>query len=429
MNIINDIQTKKVPICVVGLGYVGLPLAILLAKYFDIIGFDIDQKKVDLLKQGIDKTKEVSSVALLSTTMSFTTDETEISKSKFIIVAVPTPVDQDNKPDLRILRAATTTVAKNLSKGAIVVYESTVYPGATEDECVPILEQLSGKKLGVDFAIGYSPERVNPGDKTHTIDKIVKVVAASDDVTLDVLEMVYSTITNIHRASSIKVAEAAKIIENTQRDINIALINELTVLFSKMDISVYEVLEAAGTKWNFLPFKPGLVGGHCIGVDPYYLTYKAQQLGHNPEVILSGRHINDGMAKSFSDIIVNKYISTYNQKPKTATIFGITFKENVPDIRNSKVADLYKELELAGINCSVIDPIADVADVKDEYGIALDDFNNYRVSDIMIIAVAHQDCKKIDFAKIAKNNTILFDLKNILNKEEMESHGIKYFTL
>ena len=429
MNIINDLKTKNVPICVVGLGYVGLPLAILLAKHFDIIGFDIDQKKIDLLKQGIDKTKEVSSDDLLSSTMSFTTDQTEISKAKVIIVAVPTPVDSQNKPDLRILKAATATVAKNISDKSIVVYESTVYPGATEEECVPILEELSGKKYGEDFFVGYSPERVNPGDKTHTIDKIVKVVAASDQASLDVLEMVYSTITNIHRATSIRVAEAAKVIENTQRDINIALINELTVLFNKMDISVYEVLEAAGTKWNFLPFRPGLVGGHCIGVDPYYLTYKAQELGHNPEVILSGRHINDGMAKSFSDIIIDKYVSTYNQKPKTATIFGITFKENVPDIRNSKVADLYKELQKEGIDCSVVDPIADVSDVAHEYDITLDDFNNYRVSDIMIIAVAHQDCKKIDFAKIAKDKTILFDLKNILDKQEMESHGIKYFTL
>src|SRR3989338_4867058 len=345
-----ELKSKQECVCIVGLGYVGLPLAVLLSKHFDVMGFDVNEKRAAALRQGSDATGEVAIGALQSAAIEYSTDPEAIRRAKFIIVAVPTPVDEHNIPDLTLVKKATETVGKHLVQGTIVVYESTVYPGVTEDICLPILEKESGLRGGADFKIGYSPERVNPGDKTHTIDKVTKVVSAMDEESLEVVASVYGAITNVFRARSIKVAEAAKVIENTQRDLNIAFMNELAVLFHKMGFSVYDVLEAARTKWNFLPFEPGLVGGHCIGVDPYYLTYKAQEVGHTPEVILAGRGINDSMHKFIAHQIVKTMVRMGKDvKRSQFVILGITFKENIPDARNSKVAALYKELMDFGV--------------------------------------------------------------------------------
>ena len=431
-----EIQSKKAKICVVGLGYVGLPLAVLLAKKYEVIGFDINAKKIEELKNNIDRTGEVGTEGLKQTTIDFTADPVRIKEAKFIIAAIPTPVDEFNKPDLSLVEKATETVGRNLTVDAIVVYESTVYPGVTEEICLPILEKESGLRGGVDFKIGYSPERVNPGDKEHTIDKIVKVVSGMDEESLDVIDQVYGSITSggTFRASSIKVAEAAKVIENTQRDLNVALMNELAIIFNRMDFSIYDVLAAAGTKWNFLKFFPGMVGGHCIGVDPYYLTYKAEGLGHNPEVILAGRRMNDSMAKYIARQIIKKMANMGHDfhKDKVA-ILGMTFKENIPDIRNSKVFNLYKEFRDYGITPLVYDPQADKNEVQHEYGISLCNKEDLQHLNTIVVAVAHDEFKKLGVSDyktmMNEKNLLVADVKHILKKEDFENSGINYWSL
>jgi len=418
---------------VLGLGYVGLPLAVLLSKHFSVIGFDIDAKKIDELKEGIEKMGEISSLELKSGDIEYTSDPESLKQSKFIIIAVPTPVDEHNTPDLRIIKKASEMVGKYIAPGTILSFESTVYPGVTEDICGPLIEKTSGLKCGQDFFLAYSPERVNPGDKEHTIENVVKVVSGMDLPTLDVVAQVYGSITTVFKAKSIRVAEAAKVIENTQRDLNIALMNELAILFNKMGFSIYDVLDAAGTKWNFLKFSPGLVGGHCIGVDPYYLTYKAQEVGHNPEVILAGRHINDSMHKFIAEEIT-KYAINLGKDVKNCKVvmLGITFKENVRDVRNSKAALLYNELKLFGMTPLVYDPLADAEHVQHEYGIELEsDKNNLSKADIVIVTVAHDEFKRFtpqDLKNMANGDTLVADIKHIYKQEEIETSGMKYWS-
>jgi UDP-N-acetyl-D-galactosamine dehydrogenase len=409
------------------LGYVGLPLAVELSKYFSVIGFDVKPERINELKNGFDRTREVDVEKLLNSKLEYTTDPAMIKWCKFIIVAVPTPVDINNLPDLFLVEKATEMVGKNLSSGSIVVYESTVYPGVTEDFCVPILERESGLKFGVDFTVGYSPERINPGDKEHSINNVVKIVSATDELSLRVVSGVYSKITKIFEAKSIKVAEAAKVIENTQRDVNVALMNELAVIFNKLGISTYDVLAAAGTKWNFLKFTPGLVGGHCIGVDPYYLTYKSQQIGYNPEVILSGRRINDNMA----NWVVTEVAKKYGLKNLKVSMFGVTFKENVPDSRNSKAVDIIRSLEKNGAQVQIYDPLAYHDELLHEYNLKLTNKDDLSVADVLFLVVAHDifkdDLKEIK--KFLKPGGLVVDIKNILNKEEIISLGFNYWTL
>jgi UDP-N-acetyl-D-galactosamine dehydrogenase len=427
---------ESTKITVVGMGYVGLPLAITLSKKYQVFGFDINPKKISELKEGVDMTGEVDTKAIKNSSIEFFDDHSIIKKANFIIAAIPTPVDSNKKPDLTLLLKASQTIGENLAEGSVVVYESTVYPGATEDECLPILEKYSGLKAGEDFKIGYSPERVNPGDKEHTIEKIVKVVSGMDKETLDIVDKVYGGVVTAGtwRASSIKVAEAAKVIENTQRDLNIALVNELAIIFNKIGISTHEVLEAAGTKWNFLKFWPGLVGGHCIGVDPYYLTYKAISLGYNPEVILAGRKINDNMGKFIAQKIIKEMVRMGKQvNLSRIAILGITFKENIPDVRNSKVFDIYKELVDFGLQPLVYDPIADKEEVKNEYGINLCNLDEIKKIDTLIIAVPHKEFKEKTMAEYKEfmngEKNLIVDIKNILNKKEVENLNIKYWTL
>lgn len=415
----NSIYEPK--ICVLGLGYVGLPLLVELSKYFKVVGFDNNENRIKSLKSNNDINRETSSEALKDSNIEFSSDPSIIKKSNFIIIAVPTPIDKYNNPDLTPLYKASETVGKNIQKGSIVVYESTVYPGVTEDECVPVLEHFSQLKWKKDFFVGYSPERINPGDKIHTVSKITKIVSGDSKETLERVAYVYETMlwdAGIHKASSIKVAEAAKVIENTQRDINIALMNELKIIFDKLGISTKEVLEAAKTKWNFLPFEPGLVGGHCIGVDPYYLTYKATEIGYHPQLILSGRRINDSMGKYFAQELIKKMI---NNKVNTSNckvlILGITFKENVPDIRNSKVHDIINELKEFGISVSVYDPVAIHEEVLKEYNIDLLESLESQKFDGILLAVKHKEFLEfgLDFYKDKLNsNGIFYDIKQVL---------------
>lgn len=407
-------------ICVVGLGYVGLPLAIELSKYFNVTGFDIKKNRIDALKEGIDATGEVSNDVLQKSTLKFSSDPAIISEHDFIIVAVPTPIDDHKNPDLTPLYRSSETVGAHLKKGAIVVYESTVYPGVTEDECVPSLEKASGLKWKQDFFVGYSPERINPGDKKHTVATITKIVSGDTPETLEKVAHVYGTAVKagIHKASSIKVAEAAKVIENTQRDINIALMNELRIIFDKMGISTKDVLTAASTKWNFLPFEPGLVGGHCIGVDPYYLAYKSEEIGHHPQIIMAGRRINDAMGRYFARELIKKMIhKRLNIMGGNVLVLGITFKENVPDIRNSKVIDIINELQDFGIKVHVWDPIADSHEVKEEYGIDLIDEPKPKAYEAVVLAVKHEQFIKDGDALAGKyitENGIFYDIKEVL---------------
>jgi len=371
---IEKLVNKQARVAVVGLGYVGLPLAAAFGKQVDVIGFEIHLEKVEQLKSGFDATGELTSEDLKNTMIQYTTDSGDLKAADFIIVTVLTPIDENNNPDLTPMEKASKTIGQNLKKGAIVVYESTVYPGVTEDICVPILEQESGLKCGIDFKVGYSPERINPGDKVHTVDKIIKVVSGMDEETLDTVAQVYELVitAGVHRASSIKVAEAAKVIENTQRDLNIALINELALIFNKLDIPTMDVLAAAGTKWNFLKFTPGLVGGHCIGVDPYYLTHKAEQIGYLPQVILAGRRINDGMGKYVAENTVKQMIRSGKViKGSRVLILGLTFKEDVPDIRNTKVVDIVAELKDYGIEVLIHDPFANAEETRHEYSLEI----------------------------------------------------------
>jgi UDP-N-acetyl-D-glucosamine/UDP-N-acetyl-D-galactosamine dehydrogenase len=441
MGLFEKIVSKQEKISVVGLGYVGMPLAVAFAEKVEVIGFDINKSKIEQYKSGHDITNEVGDEVLKNTKVHFTSEESQLRKAKFHIVAVPTPTNEDTSPDLTPVIGAAKTVGRNLAKGSIVVFESTVYPGVTEEICMPILEKESGLKCGVDFKIGYSPERINPGDKVHTVDKITKIVSGMDDDTLEDVAKIYELIVaaGVHRAESIKIAEAAKVIENSQRDINIAFMNELSIIFNRMNIDTKAVLEAAGTKWNFLKFYPGLVGGHCIGVDPYYLTYRAQQLGYHSQVILAGRRINDEMGKYVAENTV-KYLIKADKQIKGAkiAIMGITFKENCPDVRNSKVIDIIRELEEYGIDVKVYDPIADKDEVWKEYRIQLCDIENIHNMDAVIFAVAHQEFKNLEFQDILKmckeekkksGSSVLIDIKGIYDKKLAIDNGFMYWRL
>lgn len=437
MDLYQALKNRQEKLSLIGLGYVGMPIAVAFSKKVDVIGFDVNAEKVRLYQKGIDPTKEVGDEAIKSCTVDFTNDETKLREAKFHIVAVPTPVRDDKTPDLTPVEGASHTLGRNLSKGSIVVYESTVYPGVTEEVCIPILEKASGLKCGEDFKVGYSPERINPGDKVHRLETIVKIVSGMDAETLDTIAKVYEIVVDagVHRAESIKVAEAAKVIENSQRDINIAFMNELSIIFNKMGIDTQAVLKAAGTKWNFLNFFPGLVGGHCIGVDPYYLTYKAEQLGYHSQIILSGRRINDDMGKYVAENIVKQLLrKDISVKNARVAILGFTFKEDCPDTRNTKVIDIVKELRDYGIEPILCDPEADAEEAKREYSVTFTDYKDLKALDLMVIAVAHQSFKDKtlkDFDKLYQNPEakILMDLKGILDKQTCEKQNYTYWRL
>ena len=423
-------------ISLVGLGYVGMPIAVAFAKKVKVIGYDLNANKIELYKSGIDPTNEVGNDVIKATTVEFTSDETKLREAKFHIVAVPTPVNDDHTPDLTPVEGASCIVGRNLTKGSVVVYESTVYPGVTEDICIPILEKESGLKCGIDFKIGYSPERINPGDKVHRLETITKIVSGMDEETLDIVAKVYELVVEagVHRASCIKVAEAAKVIENSQRDINIAFMNELSIIFNKLGIDTKSVLEAAGTKWNFLKFYPGLVGGHCIGVDPYYLTYKAEQVGYHSQVILSGRRINDDMGKYVAENVVKSLIKADKAvKSAKVAILGFTFKENCPDTRNSKIVDIVKELREYGIEPVIADPTADATEAKQLYGVDFEDINTIKDMDAVILAVAHNEFSHFSIIDMDKffgiGKKILLDIKGLLSRKEFENAGYLYWRL
>ncbi|MBE7366273.1 nucleotide sugar dehydrogenase [Ramlibacter pallidus] len=415
-------------IAVVGLGYVGLPVAVAFGRTHPVVGFDIKAARIAELKAGKDSTEEVAPADLAAADIRFTDSVDDLRSCDFFIVAVPTPVDAGNKPDLSPLVGASRSVGKALKKGDIVVYESTVYPGATEEDCIPVLERESGLRFGTDFTVGYSPERINPGDREHTFTKIKKIVSGSDARTLDVVAEVYSSVVTagVHRASSLKVAEAAKVIENTQRDLNIALMNELAVVFERMGIDTMEVLEAAGSKWNFMPFKPGLVGGHCIGVDPYYLTHKAEKLGYIPQVILAGRRINDNMGRYVARAAVKQMlVNGIDVARSRVGVLGFTFKENCPDVRNSKVVDIVKELQSYGIDVVVADPHADPHEVEEEYGLKLGRIDADHAVDSLVVAVSHREYKSLTPAKLRAmvrgEKPVLVDVKSIYDRAELEA--------
>lgn len=448
MNLYEEIKSKKEKVSVIGLGYVGLPLAVSFAKVADVIGYDKSEKKIDKYIEGIDVTKEVGNKALKETNLEFTYDEKELKNAKFHIVAVPTPINDDKTPNLRPVISASRTLGKHLTKGSVVVYESTVYPGVTEDVCLPILEEESGLKCGKDFKIGYSPERINPGDKVHRLENIVKVVSGIDEEALQTIAKVYELVVEagVYMAESIKVAEAAKVIENSQRDINIAFMNELSIIFNKLDIDTKAVLEAAGTKWNFLNFYPGLVGGHCIGVDPYYLTYKAQKTGYHSQIILAGRKINDDMGKFVAENTVKLLIKANKQvKGAKVAVLGFTFKENCPDVRNTKVIDIINELKEYEVDTIVHDPQADKKETLQEYGVALKEFKDIKDVDAVILAVPHEEYKELNLKDIDSlyNNLyshinyiddqddkkVLIDIKGMLDKEEVEDMKYLYWRL
>ena len=429
-------REKSRSVAVVGLGYVGLPIAVAFGKTAPVIGFDINKTKIEELRKGIDRTGEVSKKDLDATQVRYTWEPADLKTADFIIVAVPTPINEALQPDLTALQKSSELIGLNMAPGTIIVYESTVYPGATEEVCLPILEKTSGMKSGVDFKIGYSPERINPGDKEHTLEKIIKVVSAQDDESLEIVASTYASVVKagVHRASSIKVAEAAKVIENTQRDLNIALMNELALIFHRLGIDTKSVLEAAGTKWNFLKFSPGLVGGHCIGVDPYYLTTKAESVGYHPQVILSGRRINNGMGK----FVAEQTMKLLSQLSRPANelkvgVLGLTFKENVPDLRNSKVPDIINELREYGVEVLVHDPIAEGEEAVAEYGIHLLDWKEMKDLDGLVVAVAHKNFVEMKSADLLKplrsqKNGVLIDVKSILDPEKVPG-SLKYWRL
>lgn len=427
---------KKEKLSLVGLGYVGMPIAVAFARKIDVIGFDLNADKIDLYKSGVDPTKEVGDEIIKQTTVEFTADERKLREARFHIVAVPTPVNDDHTPDLTPVEGASTILGRNLTKGSVVVFESTVYPGVTEDVCVPILERESGLKCGVDFKIGYSPERINPGDKVHRLETITKIVSGMDEETLDVVAKVYELVVEagVHCAESIKVAEAAKVIENSQRDINIAFMNELSIIFNKMGIDTQSVLKAAGTKWNFLNFYPGLVGGHCIGVDPYYLTYKAEELGYHSQIILAGRRINDDMGKYVAENVVKNLIAADKPvKNAKVAILGFTFKENCPDTRNTKIIDIVNELKEYGISPVIADPEADADEAKRLYGVEFVDINTIEGMDAVVLAVAHTQFKELIMTDMDKffgaGQKVLLDLKGLLDRKEYENAGYSYWRL
>lgn len=433
---IESLTSRKDKIAVVGLGYVGLPLAVHLAAHFDVVGFDLNAQRLDELRSGRDRTLEVEDSELAAVKIEFTNSEQDLARCRLIIVAVPTPIDEYNIPDLAPLRSAAVTTGRCLQNGSCVVFESTVYPGATEEVCVPLMEKESGLSFGRDFTVGYSPERINPGDKVHTLDSIVKIVSGSDRATADLLQQVYGRVVRagIHKASCIKVAEAAKVIENTQRDLNIALMNELAMIFDIMGISTMEVLEAAGTKWNFLPFRPGLVGGHCIGVDPYYLTFKADSLGYHPEMILAGRRVNDGMGKYIAERTVKLLIQQGKAvKGAKVALLGLTFKEDVPDLRNTRAVDIVNELKEYEVQVLVHDPLADAEEAKRYYGLELSSMEALQGVDAVVIAVMHKAYTEMGIEGIAglcsDGESIVVDVKNALDSAMARSKGIVYWSL
>lgn len=417
-------------IAVVGLGYVGLPVAVTFGNKHKVIGFDINESRIQELKSNYDRTNEVTEDKLKKTDIEYTSNAEDLKKADFIIVAVPTPIDKHNKPYLFPLLKASETVGKIITPDTIVVYESTVYPGATEEDCVPVLEKYSGLVCGKDFFVGYSPERINPGDKVHTFETITKVVSGQTPEILEVVADVYSSVVTagVHKASSIKVAEAAKVIENTQRDVNIALMNELAIIFNKLDIDTNEVLKASGTKWNFLNFKPGLVGGHCIGVDPYYLTHKAQEVGHHPEVILAGRRINDNMAQHIASNIIKEMLKQgLEVQGASVNVLGLTFKENCPDLRNTKVIHIIEELKEFGLNVVVNDVEADRSEAERLFGFDLTEKQNLKKADALLFAVAHKDYidNKSEYLNLVKDNGVVFDIKGIIQENEiLESQNL-----
>ena len=436
MELYEKIVKKEEKLSLVGLGYVGMPIAVAFAKKVDVIGFDLNKAKIELYKNGIDPTNEVGNDVIANTTVEFTADETKLREAKFHIVAVPTPVNDDHTPDLTPVEGASKILGRNLTKGSIVVFESTVYPGVTEDVCVPILERESGLKCGVDFKIGYSPERINPGDKVHRLETIKKIVSGMDEETLDCVAKVYELVVDagVHRAESIKVAEAAKVIENSQRDINIAFMNELSIIFNKMGIDTKSVLEAAGTKWNFLKFYPGLVGGHCIGVDPYYLTYKAEMLGYHSQIILAGRRINDDMGKYVAESCVKNLIAADKSvRNAKVAILGFTFKENCPDTRNTKIIDIVNELKEYGITPLITDPEADADEAKRLYGIEFVDMSAIKNMDAVILAVAHKEFTDFIINDIddmfGEGKKVLLDIKGLLDRKQYENAGYSYWRL
>ena len=430
------LAAKQEKIAVVGLGYVGLPLAVHLSRHFDVVGYDFKSSRIAELTSGRDRTLEVSDEAMAAATVVYTDDPKALGDCRLIIVAVPTPIDQYRIPDLTPLCSASESTGRHLTKGSCVVFESTVYPGATEEVCVPILEKKSGLVFGRDFTVGYSPERINPGDKVHTVDKIMKIVSGSDAPTARLLEKVYGSVVKagIHVAPSLKVAEAAKVIENTQRDLNIALMNELSMIFDIMGIDTMSVLEAAGTKWNFLPFRPGLVGGHCIGVDPYYLTFKAESIGYHPEMILAGRRINDGMGKYVAERVVKLMIQEGKQINRTRVgVLGITFKEDVPDLRNTRVVDIIAELADYGVDILVHDPLADPDEAKAYYGVDLKTLDQLKGVDALVVAVSHKPYRDMGLARLAGlcggERAVVVDVKSAFEPGDAEKEGINYWRL
>ena len=437
MRLFNRLIDKEENLALVGLGYVGMPIAVAFAqKGIHVIGFDLNDEKIALYKSGIDPTKEVGDETISQTSVEFTSNEKDLRRAKFIIMAVPTPVNTDHTPDLKPVIGASEIVGRNLVPGSIIVYESTVYPGCTEDVCIPILERESGLKCGVDFKVGYSPERINPGDKVHRLETITKIVSGMDEETLDCVAKVYELVVEagVHRAESIKVAEAAKVIENSQRDINIAFMNELSIIFNKMNIDTKSVLKAAGTKWNFLNFYPGLVGGHCIGVDPYYLTYKAEMMGYHSQIILSGRRINDDMGRYVAENCVKNLIAADKAvKGAKVAILGFTFKENCPDTRNTKIIDIVNELKEYGIEPLVSDMEADADEANHLYGVKFADIRTIKGMDAVILAVAHTKFRDFTIAEMdnlfGEGKKVLLDLKGILNRKEYEDSGYHYWRL
>ena len=440
MSLYEKLINKEETMSVVGLGYVGMPLAVAFAaKGINVIGFDLNEKKIELYKSGIDPTKEVGNEAIRTTTIRFTPDENELKKAKFHIVAVPTPVNTDHTPDLTPVIGASEIVGRNLTKGSIVVFESTVYPGCTEDVCIPVLEKASGLKCGEDFKIGYSPERINPGDKVHRLENIRKIVSGMDKESAEEIKNIYDIVIEVgtYPVSNIKTAEAVKVVENSQRDINIAFMNELAMVFDRMNIDTNEVVDGMNTKWNALGFRPGLVGGHCIGVDPYYFTYEAEKLGYHSQIILSGRIVNDNMGKYVADAAVKKMVEA-GQAPKNSkvVIMGLTFKENCPDIRNSKVEDIIKRLGEYNIKPLVVDPWADKNEALAEYGVQLTDIRDISDADCVIMAVAHKEFKSLGLEGVEKlfrdtdnANKVFLDVKGLYTVEELEASGMKYWRL
>ena len=440
MSLYEKLVNKEETMSVVGLGYVGMPLAVAFAaKGINVIGFDLNEKKIELYKSGIDPTKEVGDEAIRTTTIRFTPDENELKKAKFHIVAVPTPVNTDHTPDLTPVIGASEIVGRNLTKGSIVVFESTVYPGCTEDVCIPVLEKASGLKCGEDFKIGYSPERINPGDKVHRLENIRKIVSGMDKESAEEIKNIYDIVIEVgtYPVSNIKTAEAVKVVENSQRDINIAFMNELAMVFDRMNIDTNEVIDGMNTKWNALGFRPGLVGGHCIGVDPYYFTYEAEKLGYHSQIILSGRIVNDNMGKYVADAAVKKMVEA-GQAPKNSkvVIMGLTFKENCPDIRNSKVEDIIKRLGEYNIKPLVVDPWADKNEALAEYGVQLTDIKDISNADCVIMAVAHKEFKELGLEGVEKlfrdtdnANKVFLDVKGLYTVEDLNASGMKYWRL